>query len=303
MKNLKFNKKRISALAISLVLGTSSLIGLSGCGKEKTYESKIDSNSTKVTEVFKDDTKLDEAIASGVAFYGDMPITEAVDKLEEALYIVDKVEKDYNNLLTDVPELEKLSEEDYEKAELMTRKEFDEETAKCRGYIDEKTNNVFKIEEIRLHSMKMVEHKYRVSKKFVEENADSIIEQYLLESAKGVIANETNIDGENINSIKIMHAPMAKEKEDYSVRIGNDKYIVDPDTDGIGEGIGAIYKLQDSDKKTITNNDRLKYIETGKKMTMLGARTKGVLFSKSVEILNDINYKEADNKMKRTLKK
>ena len=101
MKNLKFNKKRISALAISLVLGTSSLIGLSGCGKEKTYESKIDSNSTKVTEVFKDDTKLDEAIASGVAFYGDMPITEAVDKLEEALYIVDKVEKDfsYNNSL------------------------------------------------------------------------------------------------------------------------------------------------------------------------------------------------------------
>ena len=42
----------------------------------------VDYTPTEITKVFADDTKLDEAIDSGVAVYDDMSITEALDELE-----------------------------------------------------------------------------------------------------------------------------------------------------------------------------------------------------------------------------
>ena len=305
MKNLRINKKRLSAAMISLVMGASSLIGLSGCGKEKAYDPEVDYTSTEITKVFADDTKLDEAIDSEVAVYDDMSITEALDELETSLYVVNAIENNFENLPTIVSELEKLSDEDYKRAENLTKEEFDVEFQKCRGFTDEKTNNVFKSQEVKIKGMKMAAHKYECSKKYVQKNADKIIEKYLLYSVKSVIANETNIDGDSINKIVIPYSTVNGKdgNTDISIDVNGTDYILDVNTAGIGEGVNALYNFQSEDKKELTSNDYLKYIDIAKKITMLGAKVEKKALSEKMEITNDVKYKDANKKIERILKK
>lgn len=305
MKNLRINKKRLSLFAVSLVMGASSLVGISGCNKDKTYKPDVDYTATEITKVFEDDTKLDEAIDSGVAVHEGMPITEAVDELETSLHVVSVIEKDYSDLPENVSELEKLSDEDYKKAENLTKEEFDDILEQSRGFIDEDTNNSFKIMELRLRAMKMAAYKYECSKKFVQNNAYKIIENYLLYSSKAVIANETNVDGDSIGKIVIPHSPLSANDDNtvISMDVNGANYSLNTSDAGVGEGINELYNFQCADKDSLTANDYLKYIDIGKKITMLGAKIKNKSFEDNIEITNDVSYKDANARIKHVLRK
>ena len=67
----------------------------------------------------------------------------------------------------------------------------------------------------------MTEHTFEISKEFVQKHKDKITEDYLLYSAKSVIANETNIDGDSINKIVIPNSTVSGKDDITDILILN----------------------------------------------------------------------------------
>ena len=298
MKNLKVSnnitKKRISALAIAGIMGISSMLGFSSCSKN---QEKVDETLSTVTEVFKDNTKLDEAIKLEVAMYKDMSITEACDKLEKAINIVKKLE---NVNFDGVEELDKLSEEEYNKALNMSEEEVDILLEEYNNASKDKDS--LKSEEIKLKSIKKLDYIYRKHKTFVDNNAKDISKELLMFTTKSTIAEALNIKGEDLNTITY---PWGNSNPEMIVSV-NDKnnYILKRNAEGIGAAVNTLYDM-DSKNDELTYDYYLEIINLAKKTIMIGAtKEKAGILDPNDKIVSKDKFEDSNIELKkRTLKK
>ena len=139
----------------------------------KYYNFKVNEKLQNVVETFNEDTKLDEAAEKNIATYKNMSIVEAADYLEESIDIEEKLE---NYDFSEVTELDKLTKEEYDYAETLTK----EDVFVFMEVINSENEESLELQETRLKAIKMLEHLKATRENWIKENGKQVILKTLL---------------------------------------------------------------------------------------------------------------------------
>lgn len=176
---------------------------------------KINDSLKHTAEIFKNDTKLDEAIDKKIATYNNMPITEAADYLEDSIDIVEMLNI-YD--FSEVVNLDKLTEEEYSFAESLTK----EDIILLTTALDIKENdNSLEFEETRIKTIKMLDHVKTTREKWIKKHGKDVILYSLAWVLKASVADELGIEPEEIQDIEI--PPVKKIQDMKFYLVYNDK--------------------------------------------------------------------------------
>ena len=227
----KDNKKLIAKLtAIAVLIG--------GATYETTQEKKVftvDESFQKVLEVFEDDTKLDEAIKKNIGTYENMSIIESVEKLKTGMAIINLLR---NFDFSEVEDLEKLSSAEYKFADTLKW-----EDVVILTQIATTENDSLEAQESKIKAIKMLDHINETQKEFVENNGENIILNILSWTIKSSVAEELNLDTNNINDIVI--PPLKKITDmNFYVTYNDERYNVSHSKADISAAFYYYYQLQ-----------------------------------------------------------
>lgn len=227
----KDNKKLIAKLtAIAVLIG--------GATYETTQAKKdltVGYSTEKVLETFKDDTKLDEAIENNIGEYDNMSIIESAEKLKTGMAIINLLR---NFDFSEVEDLEKLSSAEYKFADTLKW-----EDVVILTQIATTENDSLEAQESKLKAIKMLDHINETQKEFVENNGENIILNTLSWTIKSSIAEELNVNTNNINDIEI---PPFKKITDmnFYVTYNDERYSILNNKADISDAFYYYYQLQ-----------------------------------------------------------
>jgi hypothetical protein len=172
---------------------------------------KINDSLKHTTEIFKNDTKLDEAIDKKIATYNNMPITEAADYLEDSIDIVEMLNI-YD--FSEVVNLDKLTEEEYSFAESLTK----EDIILLTTALDIKENDdSLEFEETRIKTIKMLDHVKTTREKWIKKHGKDVVLYSLAWVLKASVADELGIEPEEIQDIEIPPVKKIQDMKFYLV--------------------------------------------------------------------------------------
>lgn len=208
-------KKMITGLvAISILTG-----GILYEDKAKKQEIKIDESLKEVTNVFEDDTRLDEAEELNIATYNGMTITEAADYLEDSIDIVEMLSV-YD--FSEVENLEKLTAEEYAFAESLTK----EDVIILTTVLDIKDDSdSLEYEENRIKTIKMLAHIKETREKWMNKHSKNVVLDMLDWTIKGSIADDLDISPEDLNKIEIPPIKKVTDMNFYVIYDDNKYYV------------------------------------------------------------------------------
>lgn len=208
-------KKMITGLvAISILTG-----GILYEDKAKKQEIKIDESLKEVTNVFEDDTRLDEAEELNIATYNGMTITEAADYLEDSIDIVEMLSV-YD--FSEVENLEKLTAEEYAFAESLTK----EDVIILTTVLDIKDDSdSLEYEENRIKTVKMLAHTKETREKWMNKHSKNVVLDMLDWTIKGSIADDLDISPEDLNKIEIPPIKKVTDMNFYVIYDDNKYYV------------------------------------------------------------------------------
>ncbi len=206
-------KKMIASLvAVLMITG-----GIIYKDRIREKDSKINESLNTVTEFYKNDTEIDEAIDMNLANYGDMSIIEAADYLEESIDIVEMLNC-YD--FSEVKDLDKLTDEEYLFAESLSK----EDIILLTTVLDVKEDNKsLEFEEAKIKSIKMLDHIKENREEWIEDNGKDVILNSLAWVIKGSVAEELGLEPDEILDIQIPPAKKLQDMDFYLV-YNDEKY-------------------------------------------------------------------------------
>ena len=307
MKNLKvYNKnKRLAALATAGILAVSSSIGFSGCSKKPE---KVDESMTTITELFADDTQLDEAIENGEAAYNGEPITEVADKLESYIYVVSKAEKLSHAFTKEEIGIIKdkigfsVPKEEIDKI-LSSKEEVDLMYDYANNKADIYENESADVSKIKKDYANLaLSEAYSIAKPYVDKNAKNICNDLLDYTTRASIAEGVNIKDGNINEVKYpWGGGIDSSSSDIIATINNKTYVIDSTDPGIGETVNEIFNYNSEiyEDKDFTYDYYLEIINLAKKTTMLATKlNEGGRFT-SDKLVNARDFESAEYELEK----
>ena len=275
------NKKLVAKLtAIAILAG-----GISYDTATTKKNFKVNEKLQNVVETFNEDTKLDEAAEKNIATYKNMSIVEAADYLEESIDIEEKLE---NYDFSEVTELDKLTKEEYDFAETLTK----EDVFVFMEVINSENEESLELQETRLKAIKMLEHLKATRENWIKENGKQVILKTLSWTIKSSVAEGFGLGVEEIDNIKI---PKLKKVQDmnFYVLYNEDKIYMSGKSDMFNAFYYYYQIKSSSDLQGEENKIYNEALNSAKVLTMTGVNVE------NNKIYNIRSLKEAKKVLKK----
>lgn len=275
------NKKLIAKLtAIAILVG-----GISYDTAATKKSLKVNDSLENVVRVFNEDTKLDEVAKDNIATYDETSIIQAADKLETYIDTVEKLES-YN--FEDIKELDKLSKEEYEFADNLTK----EDIILLMQIVDT-NNDSLKSQEARIKAMKMLDFVNKKEKKWIKDNGKEITLELLSWAVKSSIGEYLGLPADEVENIEI---PPAKKISDmkFYVIYDDQRYNISSSKANIYDSLYYYYQINSVENPEQYDKDIYKEaINSAKITTMTGIN------EENYSLQNERNLKEAKKVLKK----